>query len=48
MEILDDTCLSMVHAGKKKDGFKQKKNWLHIKRLANEYTFMCFELEQNI
>lgn len=25
MEILDDTCLSMVHAGKKKDGFKQKK-----------------------
>lgn len=39
--------LSMVHAGKKKDGFKLK-NWLNIKRLANEYTFMCFELEQNI
>lgn len=27
---------------------KKKKNWPNIRRLENEYTFICFELEQNI
>ena len=26
----------------------KKKSWPNINRLANEYSFVCFELEQNI
>lgn len=34
--------------GEKKNGFVLKKSWPNINRLANEYSFICFELEQNI